>query len=319
MLEDLFSLIHERFQARASESLADFVKTVPVHPENLDAQARWVFLYKDTLIEFLSAPENVEALIAYSVEHVKEYVYSRNQYLDLSPESRQTLRVRYAAYYTRIRTLLQESNRVEVFTRQLEAETMMHLTILSFGLQREIEAYSKSSTEFQAYLQSVACFEYSPEQQLAMLGISGAIQPPVLDLGCGAQAALCRYLHERGVEVVGIDRMAPDLPFCRRIGWEEFVFGERVWGTIISHQAFSAHFHFHHNHSEPKAVQMATLLMNILNSLKIGGTFVYTPGLPFIETFITNTGRFELRTVDIANAPFAIKSIAYAGHIRRTG
>lgn len=319
MLAPILSLIHERFQARASESLTEFVDTVPVHPENLAAQARWAFLYKDTLIEFLDAAENVEALIVYSIEHVKAYVYRRNQYLDLSPTSRQALRSRYAAYYTRVRTLLQENDYVETFTRQLEAETVAHLTILAFGLQREVEAYSESSATFRAYLQSVACFEYPPEQQLEILDITDDIQEPVLDLGCGAQAALCRYLHGRGVEVLGIDRMAPHLHFCRRIGWDEYGFGERKWGTIVSHQAFSAHFHFHHNHSEPKAVQMATLLMKILNSLKVGGTFVYTPGLPFIEPFIAETGRFELRTVDIANAPSAIKSIAYACHIRRTG
>jgi len=319
MLAPILSLIRERFQARASESLAEFVDTVPVHPKNLAAQARWAFLHKDTLIEFLNGPENLEVLIAYSIEHVKAYVYSRNQYLDLGPESRQTLRSRYATYYTRIRTLLQESTSLDVFTRQLESETIVHLTLLSFGLQRKAEAYSESSAKFQAYLQSMACFEYPPEQQLIMLGVSGDIQPPLLDLGCGAQASLCRYLHERGVAVVGIDRMAPDLPFCRRIGWDEFEFGEQVWGTIVSHQAFSAHFHFHHHHSEPKAVQMARLLMKILNSLKIGGTFIYTPGLPFIEAFIEDTGRFEIRAIDIANVPTAIKLIAYACHIRRMG
>jgi hypothetical protein len=57
--------------------------------------------------------------------------------------------------------------------------------------------------------------------------------------------------------------------------------------------------------------------MKILNSLHIGGTFIYTPGLPFIEPFIADSGRFVLRTIDIANAPSAIKEIAYACHIKR--
>ncbi len=318
MLAPILSLIHERFQARASESLAEFVETVPVHPENLTTQAEWVFLYKELLMTFLSVPENIETLITYSIDRVKAYIYSRNQYLDLSPESRQTLRTRYAAYYAGIRTLLQENDHIEAFTRRLESETVAHLTILSFGLQQEVETYSKSPAEFQAYLQSVACFEYTPEQQLDMLGISDDIQEPVLDLGCGTKAALCRYLHERGVEVLGIDRMAPDEFFCRRIGWDEFEFGKQVWGTIVSHQAFSTHFHFHHNHSEQKSVHMAKLLMTILDSLRIGGTFIYTPGLPFIEPFIADTGRFELQAIAIANAPAAIQPVAYACHIKRT-
>jgi hypothetical protein len=318
-LASILTLIQQRFRARAAESLLEFVAETPLHPENLATQAHWVFVHKDLVLAFLSAPENIDALVAYSVDQVKTYIYSRNQYLDLGNATRHTLRARYAAYYTRIRARLEESHAVDVFTQRLEAETMAHLTSLAVGLQCEAEAYAQSSAALQAYLQKVACFEYTPAQQLALLGISGELLPPVLDLGCGTHAALCQDLHARGVEVVGIDRLAPDLPYCRRSGWDEFAFGAEVWGTIISHQAFSTHFHFHHRHSEAKAVQMAHLLMTILNSLKIGGTFVYTPGLPFIEPFIVELGRFDLQTLALADAPRQVQEIAYAGHIRRIG
>lgn len=319
-LEPILTLINQRFQARTTESLVEFVEEMPVHPDNLAAQAHWVFSHKATVVALLEQPEHLRALIEHSLQQVKDYLYRRNQYLDLPHPARQNLRIRYAKYYASIRELLRSSTQLDEFARQIEEITTLHLAQLATGLQQEIASHSASYADYRAYLETVACAEYSPQQQLTMLGVSvEEIQPPVLDLGCGTQAALCRYLHECGIAVLGIDRLAPDLPFCRRSGWDEFVYEAMTWGAIISHHAFSTHFHFHHRHSEQKATDMAALLMKILNSLKPGGAFIYTPGLPFIEPFIAENGHFDLTTVAIPDAPLNLQSIAYACHLQRNG
>src|SRR5215211_6271348 len=55
------------------------------------------------------------------------------------------------------------------------------------------------------------CARYSPPLQLGALDLSSeALPEPVLDVGCGSDAAMVRYLRQRGVEAYGIDRFAPE-------------------------------------------------------------------------------------------------------------
>ena len=50
--------------------------------------------------------------------------------------------------------------------------------------------------------------------------------------------------------------------------------------------ALSNHFLHHHFSPEGHPEQYAYLYMRILNALKPGGQFLYTPGLPFIEDML---------------------------------
>ena len=87
--------------------------------------------------------------------------------------------------------------------------------------------------------------------------------------------------------------------------------------TIVSHQAFSTHFLFHHTHSEEQALAMAERMMAILRGLRMGGTFVYTPGLPFIEPLLAETGRYAVESFRAGDVPEVVREIAYATHIVR--
>jgi hypothetical protein len=115
-----------------------------------------------------------------------------------------------------------------------------------------------------------------------------ALLEPVLDVGCGSDAALVRYLRQRGVEAYGIDRSAPEgTDGIVAADWLEFDYGEDRWGTAISHLGFSLHFLRHHLTDGPVAEALALAhtqaYIRLLGSLRPGGSFAYTPALPFVE------------------------------------
>src|ERR687889_481306 len=83
------------------------------------------------------------------------------------------------------------------------------------------------------------CAGYSPSLQLKVLGLSPKGPPePVLNVGCGRDAALVRYLRGRGAEAYGIDRTAPEgEEGIATADWLDFAYGEERWGTVISTSA----------------------------------------------------------------------------------
>ena len=137
---------------------------------------------------------------------------------------------------------------------------------------------------------------YSPARQLAVLGLAPESMPaPVLDVGCGRDAALVRYLRERGLEAFGIDRNAsPSADGVLNADWLEFVYGDGIWGMVVSHLGFSLHFLRHHLAGGPVAedlaLEHARAYKRILGSLRSGGSFVYVPALPFVEELLPGTG-----------------------------
>ncbi len=133
------------------------------------------------------------------------------------------------------------------------------------------------------------CAEYSLELQLDLLGISlPALLEPILDLGCGEQAALVRQCQALGKVAFGLDRHAQG-PNVVRADWLEHTFPSETYGTILSHQAFSLHFLHHHLGSAAQAAAYARKYMELLGALKPGGSFVYAPGLPFVEQHLPAT------------------------------
>ena len=137
------------------------------------------------------------------------------------------------------------------------------------------------------------CAGYSPSLQLAVLGLAAeSMAEPVLDVGCGPDAALVRYLRERGVEAYGIDRAALDGQEGVAVAdWLVLAYGEDRWGTVVSHLGLSLHFLRHHLADGPAAEYLALAhaeaYMRILRSLRIGGAFSYAPTLPFVERLLS--------------------------------
>lgn len=161
------------------------------------------------------------------------------------------------------------------------------------------------------------CAEYSPSLQLEVLGVPAhAALEPVLDVGCGVNAALVRYLRDEGLLAYGIDRAAPEDDVALRADWLSFGFGTGRWGTVVSHLAFSLHFLRHHLGGGPTsnalALAHAEAYMRILSSLRVGGSFAYAPALPFIEGLLPASD-YRVEHVSLPRGLATLASIAARG------
>jgi hypothetical protein len=91
--------------------------------------------------------------------------------------------------------------------------------------------------------------------------------------------------------------------------WLNFPIEPEKWGTVISHMAFSNHFLFHHFYRNGQPEAYARQYRNILNGLKPGGSFFYSPGLPFIEALLPRNEFTIYRRQVIAEQPGYLYSV----------
>ena len=169
---------------------------------------------------------------------------------------------------------------------------------------------------------------YSVETQLAVLHLAvPALKEPVLDVGCGRDATLVKWLRSHGINTLGIDVLAPRTDGCIVADWFQFPWPPEQFGTVLAHLSFSLHFLHQHLRPDGDAEKYARQFMSILRSLKTGGRFVYAPGLPFIERHLHHD-RFAVSRFSIENLPidedaatFLTRNLGenpmYACHIER--
>lgn len=245
-----------------------------------------------------------EELIDYITDSVLRELCLVNQFYGFGKAGRKRLRVIYSDLLNDLR-------------RYNEANGMAYLKDISdlhySRLQQLVADTNSFATEIYSQDEentgSVPCSEYSPELQVNLFRLDiEKLAGPLLDIGCGKMANLVTYLRDNGVEAFGIDRFARDIPFCENADWLEFDYGTNRWGTIISNLGFSNHFMNHHLRKDGNWVEYSTKYMEILGSLKPGGSFYYSPGLPFIESYLDKekyhvtefeTGIYDFRAVSI--------------------
>ena len=141
--------------------------------------------------------------------------------------------------------------------------------------------------------------EYDAELQLRVLGVdAGDLMEPILDLGCGKNATLVRYLRELGKDASGLDRLEYHDDCVIAADWLDYPLGSHVWGTIVSHMAWSNMFLHHHVRPDGHPERYARRYVEILGGLMTGGSFLYSPGLPFIEKHLSRD-EYLVRTFEI--------------------
>lgn len=146
----------------------------------------------------------------------------------------------------------------------------------------------------------VIAAEYSAALQLDVLGLRiASLEPPILDVGCGAKATLVRALRAQGLDATGIDSGAlePGTPseIAVTADWLAYDYGSAKWGTVVSHLGFSLHFLHQHHASGEGARAYAETYMRIIRSLRPGGVFAYAPSLPFFEPVLPKEGLLVTR------------------------
>ncbi|MDN5388454.1 MULTISPECIES: class I SAM-dependent methyltransferase [Bacillus] len=229
-----------------------------------------------------------------------------NQYLDFSRQDYRRLQKMYSDLLKRVYLMGKQE---EISNQDIEQLFSSHYKNLqTFLLDSNGEEIFKKYKE-NPNVFAVECSEYTSDLQMRLFNINlSAIKTPLLDIGCGQQASLVRFLRKNAVESYGIDRNVENIAGLHKANWFEYKFTPNTWGTIISHMAFSNHFIHHHLRLDGDYKKYAEKYMEILKSLKLGGSFIYAPSLPFIEQVILHADRnFIVKNMQHATKVIRVK------------
>ncbi len=223
---------------------------------------------------------NIDAekiLIEYATNKALEEFCRINQYYTFNSQAKNNLRNIYSDLFSSIKT---NKNSIETISKN-------HYQNLKQWLRKTNPFAEKIYANSDSDIDPVACSEYTPDLQINVLKIDKkTIMEPVLDIGCGKQGNLVKYLTKLGIETFGIDRFLFTDNNLTNSNWLEYNYGIEKWGTIISNLGFSNHFKHHNLREDGNYIEYGKKYMDILKSLKIGGRFHYAPDLPFIEKYL---------------------------------
>lgn len=286
----MVDMIERRYLATANKSLRN-VYDLDADFLNTDADADFAIRNQAKILSVLARPDLFEALVQVFVNLTIEFTYASNQFIQLNSREEAELRRIYAVYLRDFQRILSTSQTNTEIAERVKLLVAGHFGDLRANITRFFDPETGEKENANSIFNRVVCAEYSPELQLEIFGLRATdLIAPVLDLGCGKSGELVRYLNVMGVEAVGIDRMVDSSlggsTSLIQADWLEFRLEPGVWGTILSHMAFSNHFVFQHWYTYGQVQPYARQYMAALGALKPGGSFYYTPGLPFIETYL---------------------------------
>ncbi len=228
-----------------------------------------------------------------------------NQYLHFHTNHARELAKLYDQFFTRIEKLFQK--------KAIAGATLDLLLQQHYGHLRDFLIRTNGREMFAKYVESeytfwIPCEEYTPELQANLLGLDPAcLQEPVLDVGCGSEARLVTYLRSLGIEAYGTDRLAETEGCVIQGDWLETTYGESTWGTIISHMAFSNHFIHHHLKTDGNIQEYAHKYMELLRAIRPGGSFIYSPCLPFMEELLDARRGYQVEYIESSKGYRATK------------
>ena len=229
--------------------------------------------------------ESEKEMIDFLTDEALQEFCRVNQYFSFNSESVKELKAIYSGLNQRIRGLNTNAGQSE-----LDTISQDHYSRLCDWLVHTNAFAGKMYSGDQEYAVPVACSEYPADLQFNILNINlKDLLEPVLDIGCGRELNVVNYLRDNGIEAYGIDRFDNENPFYSKTDWLEYDFGTEKWGSLISNLGFSNHFIHHNQRADGNYREYAQKYMEILSSLKTGGSFYYAPDLPFIEKHLDSS------------------------------
>ena len=322
-LPHLLSALHEEARRRAPPDLEGLAhpRTEPAPQPDLVA---WLHERRNLLAFWLSqtVPPSrpghtfAEDPAAHLTFELVRSLLARNQFLPIDGQETKRLEEIHARSLSALRKALAESP---------------DLSSLSLALTNLATAYREELASFVSALgpdagkvlpdplREVVSAQYRPELQLEVLGLCDEpLLEPILDLGCGTEAHLVRWLRKAGKEALGVDRWVEPGPGLLRADWMEVPLPPKSLGTLVSHLAFSLHFLHHHLRQGDGALRYARRYMDLLRALRPGGVFAYAPGLPFVEEHLDPKAfEVERREVPLPKDRSKLAIPWYASRVRR--
>lgn len=280
--------------------------------ENIDKQIEFnkgknIFLagedsslkFIDNTVSFIAKLSELSAdsermLIDYTTDKSLEEFCRINQYYTFNRQAKDDLRGIYRDLFSNLKTK----------DKSIESISKTHYDNIRQWLRKSNPFADKIYSSADQDIKPVACSEYSADLQINVLNIDiKALLTPVLDIGCGRQGNLVKYLSNKGIDAHGIDRFSFSENNLVNCDWLEYNYGMDKWGTIISNLAFSNHFKHHNLREDGNYIEYGMKYMNILKSLKVGGKFHYAPDLPFIESYLDKT-KYQIDKYEIGEFDF---------------
>lgn len=247
------------------------------------------FKISENFIAAVRSFDGKHHIFEYAIDKVLNEFHRVNQYYSFDAKARNELKKIYENSFVLIK-----SN--ELTEREISDK---HFYELKSWLKKSNPFAEKIYSESDSKIEPVACYEYSPELQMNILQLNIAhILEPVLDIGCGSEANLVNYLRGNGIEAYGIDRSAAPSEYLENADWLSYNFGVNRWGMVVSNLGFSNHFMHHHLREDGDYLIYANKYMEILRSIKKGGSFHYAPDLPFIEQYLPEN-KYQIRNYSI--------------------
>lgn len=219
-----------------------------------------------------------ETLTQFYVDNLLKILYGLNQYLNFSPTDLLSIRNMYALLLEDICNECLSLSKIEARHDERVWDLLKSTNPALYQLNHNSNIAAKQ----------FICAEYSAEFQLDLFGIElGALQEPILDIGCGEHGWLVEYLHNHHLNAFGIDRLHENGAYYKNQDWLEFDYGLEKWGTVLANLSFSNHFINHFAQNDQLDLVYAQIYMKILKGLSIGGTWFYAPSVPFIEKLLS--------------------------------
>ncbi|HEY9634786.1 MAG TPA: class I SAM-dependent methyltransferase [Coleofasciculaceae cyanobacterium] len=257
--------------------------------------------YQDEVVQWIgdriysSHPQVQAEVTEFFLQNTIGFLRAKNQFLVI-PESRKAgLGAEYIRFLQDFRNVLKGCHSHNRLAHNLNTVMTEHQS----QLEQFVYNLADANISHNFIFSTPTCGYYSPTLQLQILHTSvEQLLEPILDLGCG-QGELVQFLRDRSLQAIGIDRSPAANPCCLSSDWFHFPLISSSWGTVISHMAFSLHFLHHYLRGSNLLEHYAQCYMDVLSALKPGGSFLYTPGLPFIETFLTQE-KYKVERVEIS-------------------
>jgi hypothetical protein len=234
--------------------------------------------FRDMLITIKKDDEDVRELIDYTVRKTLDTIYQINQYLEISKADIKTLKQIYIETWEDLR----EDNFAPIIRS--------HHQKLSTWIARFYPPDFVIALENKETISHVLNEEYTAAFQLAIFDINpDELTEPIIDIGCGKNGLLVKAINRVKKNVTGIDRLITDEnELLLENDWFEFYFELNHWGTILANMSFSNHLLYTFTNDQKNIYRYFAKYKEIIESLKIDGTFLYAPSIPFIEDRLDN-------------------------------
>ncbi|MCE1253908.1 MAG: class I SAM-dependent methyltransferase [Anaerolineae bacterium] len=281
----LTRLVLDRYRNNARKSLLDVYHNDPDFTLLDHNTLEESFINREEILKVLNDPPLLTNLVNLFVEASIHFTYQNNQFINLDLNEHTILEDLYRNYLLDYKKVLETCLTPDQLESGLNHWIRQHFKDLSVNISRFFDDDRRDTNN--VILKQVVCSQYSAQLQMDLLGLKPQeLLEPVLDLGCGQSGQLVTHLRSLGLRATGFDRQVDPLEYLLAADWFDIQFKVAQWGCIISHMAFSNHFLFHHYYKNGQPEKYARFFMQLLSALKPGGSFYYTPGLPFIERFL---------------------------------